>query len=116
MLGIDPVAVSFERGPRCLERLRALTQVARDERNLSLGHHAPRAGHGFFRAECASCASQQRLRSSKIAQLSHGDAAKRKGGCVVAQGDALQRSERIARCERACCGGYEGGPPNPFPT
>ena len=107
MLGIDPVAVSFERRPRCFERLRALAQIARDERNLSLGDHASRTGHGFFRTKCASCASQQRLRSSKIAQLGHGDAAKREGGCVVAQGDALQRAEGIARRERARCGGYE---------
>src|SRR5262249_16661535 len=36
----------------------------------------------------------------EIAELRHRDAAKRQRGRIVAQGDVVQRGERIARCER----------------
>ena len=45
-------------------------------------------------------ASQQRLRPREIAELGHGDAAKRERRRIVAQRDALQRAERIAGRER----------------
>ena len=90
----------FERRPRRVERLRRPAQVARDERDLGLGDDAPRAGHGLFRTEGARRASQQRLRSNEIAELRHRDAAQRERRRVVAQGDPLQRAERIARRER----------------
>ena len=49
MRGVHPVAVLFERRPRCVKRLRRPAQVARDERDLGLGDDTPRAGHGLFR-------------------------------------------------------------------
>ena len=65
------------------------------------------AGHGFFRTEGACCTSQQHLRSTEITELSHRDAPKRESGCVVAQGDPLQCSQRITRRERTCRRGYQ---------
>ncbi len=53
MRGVHPVAVFFERRPRRVERLRRPAQVARYERDLSLGHDTSRAGHGLSRTESA---------------------------------------------------------------
>jgi hypothetical protein len=75
--GVQPVAVLFERHPRCVERLRRPAQVAGDERDFGLGHDAPRAGHGFFWTEGARRTSQESLRSCEIAELRHRDASKR---------------------------------------
>src|SRR6267378_4316052 len=104
MRGVYPVAVPFERRPRRVERLRRPAQVARGERDLGLGDHAPRAGHGLSRTEGARGTSQQRLRANEIAELRHRDASKRERRRVVAQGDPVQRAEGITRRERACCG------------
>ena len=97
--GIDPIAVRFEHGPRGVERLRARVQVARDQRDLGLGHNTPRAGHRLLRTEGARCISQERLRSNEIAELRHRDAAQREGRRVITQGDAIQSAEGITRCE-----------------
>jgi hypothetical protein len=99
MRGVHLVAVLFERCPRCVERLRRPTQVARRQRDLGLGDHTPRTGYGFFRTESARRASHESLRSNEIAELSHRDAPKRERGRVVAQGDPLQCAERITRRE-----------------
>src|ERR1700675_2519069 len=95
MRGIYAVAVRFERRPRYVERLRRPAQVARDEADLALGDHTPRAGHGLFRAEGARRPSQESLRSNEIAELRHRDAAKRERRRIVAQGDPVQRAEGI---------------------
>ena len=100
MRGVHPVAVLFERRPRRVERLRGPAQVARDERDLGLGDDAPRAGHGLLRTEGARRASQESLRANEIAELRHRDAAQRERRRVVAQGDPVQRAERITRRER----------------
>ena len=105
MRGIGAVAVPFERVMRRIERLHRPIEVARDERDLGLGDHATRAGDGLPRAEGTGCASQQCLGAAEIAELCHRDAAKRQRRRIVAQGDEVQRVERISRCERARRGG-----------
>jgi len=88
--------VLFERRSCRVERLRRPAQVTRDERDLGLGDGAPRARHRLFRTEGTRCTSQERLRSNEIAELRHRDASQRQSRRVVAQGDPLQRAERIA--------------------
>ena len=61
----------------------ATTQRARATASLGPKARAARRSSAFARA--------------KIAELRHGDAAKRERGRVVAQGDPLQRAERITR-------------------
>src|SRR5256885_11070501 len=77
MRGIYAVAVRFECHPRCLERLRGPAQVARDECDLGLGDHAPRAGHRLFRTERTRSTSQESLCPNEIAELRHRDATQR---------------------------------------
>ena len=98
--GVHPVAVRFERRPRCVERLRRPAQVARGERDLGLGDDTPRAGHGLFRTEGARRTSHESLRSNEIAELRHCDASKCQRRRVVTQGDPVQCAERIARRKR----------------
>jgi hypothetical protein len=99
MRGVHPVAVLFERRPRCVERLRRPAQVARDECDLGLGNDTPRAGQGLFRTEGARRTAHESPRSHEIAELRHRDASKRERRRVVAQGDPLQCAEGITRCE-----------------
>src|SRR4051812_25728204 len=47
-------------------------------------------------------APQQIPGAREVTELRHRDAAQRERWCVVAQRNLLQRSERIARRERAC--------------
>jgi hypothetical protein len=100
MRGVHPVAVLFERRPRCVKRLRRPAQVARDKRDLGLGDHTPRPGHGLFRTEGAGRSSQENLRSNEIAEPRHRDASKRERRRVVAQGDPVQCAKGITRRER----------------
>src|SRR5437773_180145 len=95
MRSIYAVAVRFERYPRCVECLRGPAEVARDECDLGLGNHTPRAGHRLFRTEGARSLSQERLRSNELAELRHRDASQRERRRVVTQGDPLQCAERI---------------------
>jgi len=95
MRGIHPVAVRFERRPRCVEHLRRPGQVARDQCDLGLGNDTPRAGHRLFRTECARSTSEQRLCSGEIAKLRHRDASQRQRRRVVTQGDPLQCTDWI---------------------
>jgi hypothetical protein len=67
--GVETVAVLFERSSRCAEHFRGPTQVARGERDLSLGNDAPRPRHGFFRAKGVGGTPRENLRSYKIAKL-----------------------------------------------
>jgi hypothetical protein len=113
MSRVQPVAVLFERRARRIERLRRPAQVARDDRDLGLGDDAPGASHGLFRTEGARSASQERLRAHEIAELCHGDAAKRERRRVVAQGDTVQCAEGITRGKCTCCGGDQGVHRNP---
>jgi hypothetical protein len=98
---VHEVAAARERGPRRLERSWRPAQVARDERDLRLGHHAPRAGHGVAWAERARRAPEERPRALEVAELRYCDPPQRERGRVVAQRDPVQRAERIALGERA---------------
>ena len=113
MRGIGAVAVPFERVMRRIERLHRPVEVARDERDLGLGDGAPCAGDGLPRAESAGRAPQQCFGAAEIAELCHRDAAKRQRRRIVAQGDVVQRAERITRRERARGGGDQRVHSNP---
>ncbi len=98
---------------RRVERLRRPAQVARDQRDLGLGDDAARASHRLFRTEGARCAAQESLGASEIAELRHGDAAKRESRRVVAQGNSLQCAERVTRGKRPRRGGDQRVHRNP---
>ena len=100
MGGVRLIAVLLEGCPRRVERLGGPAQVARGERNLGLGDHAARAGHGLLRTEGAGGAPQQRLGADEVAELGHRDAAKGERRGIVAQGDPVEGAERIARRQR----------------
>ena len=68
-------------------------------KRIALRDDASCAGHGLIRAKGTRRTAQERLRSSVIAELRHGDASKREGRRVVTQGDPLQCAEGITRCE-----------------
>ncbi len=113
MRGIDAVAVRGQRSSCRSERLCWPAQVARDQRDFCLGDDAPCAGHDLLGTEGPCRTSQQRLRAGKVVQLRHGDASKRKRRCVVAQGDPLQRGQRISSSEgprRSIDQGVHGNP------
>ena len=74
MRGIDPVAMRIEHRPRRNERLRRPSEVARDQRDLSLSDDTARAGNSFSRTERVGRASQQSFGAREIAELRHGDA------------------------------------------
>ena len=101
MGGVYVVAVLLERRPRCLQRLRGPTQIARGECDLRLGDHAPRVGHRLFSTEGTRSTSQESVRSSEITELRHGDAPKCESRRILAQGDALQCAEGITHRERS---------------
>jgi hypothetical protein len=101
--GVEPVAVFFESRSRCAELFRGPSQITRGERDLGLGDDAPSAGHGFFRAERTRGLPQENLRSYKIAELGHRNAAKRERSRVVAQRNSLQCAKRITRRKCPCC-------------
>src|SRR5262249_47102802 len=104
MRGVEPVAVLLERGPRRLQRLRRPTQVARDERDLGLGHRAARPGQRLPRTEGPGGAAHERARPDEIAELRHRDATEGESGRVVAQGDPLQGAQGIPRRQRTAGG------------
>ena len=99
--GIHDVAVARKRRVRRLERLDRPAKVARDERDLSLGDDAARAGHRLAGSEGLRGTPEQRAGTLEIAELRHGDPAQRERRGVVAQRHAVQRAERIAGRERA---------------
>ena len=113
MGGIRPVAMRFEgRGCRG-ERLRGPGEVAGRERDLGLGDDASRARHSLSRTEGVRRSPHQRSRAGEIAELGHGDAAKRERRCVIAKRDPVQRAERIAGRERVSRGGDQRVHRNP---
>jgi hypothetical protein len=97
MRSIGAVAVPFERVTCRIERLCRPVEVARHERDLGLGNRAPGASDSLARAEGAGRTPQQQLGAREIAKLRHRDAAKRQRRRIVAQGDVVQRAERISR-------------------
>ena len=95
--GVGAVAAPLERVMRRVERLHRRGEVARDQRDLGFGDGATGARDRLARAEAARRALQQRLGAVKIAELRHRDAAQRQRRRIVAQGDIVQRAERVAR-------------------
>jgi hypothetical protein len=94
--GVRPIAVRLECRLRGVERLGGKAQVAGDECNLGFGNDAPRTSYRLFGTKSARRPSQQSLRSNKVAELGHRDAAKRQSRRIVAQSDPLQCTERVA--------------------
>jgi hypothetical protein len=90
-----PVTVLFGRGASRVERLRRPAQVARDERDLSLGDNTVR-GYGLLRAEVRAA-----RRNNAFARRRSPSCASRRrearAPAVVAQGDPLQGTEGITR-------------------
>ena len=102
MRGVDPVAISFERRPRRIERLRRPGKVARGEGDLGLGDDTARAGHGLSRAEGVRRASHESFRANEIAELRH-------ARCRAARGQGRRRAGRPGSAPR-------GDPPRRAPA
>jgi len=96
MRGVGPVATSLKRLVRRVERLHRRSEVTRHQRNLRFSDRATRLRDGLPRAEGARRAPEQGLGAVKIAELRHRDAAQRQRRRIVAQGDVIQRAERVA--------------------
>ena len=75
-------------------------EIARGQRDLGLGDDAACAGQLLVRPKPRAARRRSVLRAREVAELRHRDAAQRERRRVVAQGDPLQRAERIARRER----------------
>jgi hypothetical protein len=84
MLGVDQVAVLFERHPGCVKRLCRPAQVARDKRDLGLSDYTPRSGYGLPWTKGAGRSSQENLRPNEITEPRHRNASKRQRRRVVA--------------------------------
>src|SRR5439155_1439277 len=83
-------------------------EVAPGQHHLRLGGLTARALERLARAKPPRCAAEQLARPFVLAELGHGDAAQRERRRIVAQRDALQRSERITGRQRTGGGGDEG--------
>ncbi len=99
--GVQAIAVCFERRPRGFKRLWRPAEIARGECDLGLGDNAPRAGHRLFWTEGPHSPLQESLRSIEIAELRHRDASESESRRVLAQGNSIQRAERVTRRQRA---------------
>ena len=99
------VLVRFQDVPRMFQRSCGPVQIARHQRDFSQRHRTARASNRFLAAECPCGALQQRLGSLQIAELRHGEAAKRQCRRVVAQGNASQRPEYVTCGEGTTRGG-----------
>ena len=102
MGGIMRIAMLLQRRACRVQRLARPAEVARDEGDLRLGHHAARAGHGLLWSEDARRFAQQDSRAVEIAELRHSDSAQRQRRRVVAQRHPVERPQRVAagQCER----------------
>ena len=100
MRRIGRIAMAGKGPRRRLERLDRKGKVARGKSDLGLGDEATRAGHRLARAEGAGRPFQKTLGALEIAELRHGDAAKRQCRRILAQRHALKRTQRIAGGKR----------------
>ncbi|MGN6193191.1 MAG: hypothetical protein ACTHM4_13755 [Rhodanobacteraceae bacterium] len=105
MRGVDAITTSFEHCLRSIERLGRPGEIARHQRDLRFGHHTSRPCDVVPGAEGLHRLLEKLLGASEIAKLRHRDAAQRQCGRVVAQGDPLQGTERIAGREGLRRGG-----------
>jgi hypothetical protein len=87
--GVYPIAMSFKRRPRRLQRFRRPAKLTRDERDLGFSDNAPRAGHGLIRTEGPRRSSQEDFCPRKIAETRHCDASERERSSVIAQCDPI---------------------------
>ena len=109
--GVERVGAIAERVERLrggVERARRPAQVARGERDLGLGDLAAGLGESLSGAEAARGAPQELARPLVVAELGHRDTAQGERRRVVAQRDALERTERITGRQRARGRGDEG--------
>ena len=95
--GVLAIAVRRERAQRLGQRPRRPGEIARRQRHLRLGREAARPRDRLPRAEAARRPPQQLPRPPEIPELGHRDPAQGQRGRVVAQGDALERAQRITR-------------------
>jgi hypothetical protein len=102
------IAERVERPRGGVECARRLAQVARGERDLGLGDLAAGPGESLAGAEAARGAPQELARPLVVAELGHRDAAQGERRRVVAQRDALERTERITGRQRTRGRGDEG--------
>jgi len=95
MEGIGAVAECVK--PLCggIERLRRPFQITRGEGDLGFSDLTAGLGERFARAKAVCGASQEFTCPRVVAELDHRNAAQRKRRRVVAQRDALERTERI---------------------
>ncbi len=84
MRGIYTIIIRFECCPRRIQRLRRPGEIARDERDLSLGDGTPCASQRLFRSESAGRTFEESLSPNEIAKLRHSNASQRKGWRIVA--------------------------------
>ena len=101
MRGVPSITLRFEHDPSGVECLQRPAEITRNKRDLSLGDDTARPGNRLFRAEGASRASQKLSGTRKIAKLRHRDAAQRQRRRIIAQGDPLQRCQRVTRRQGA---------------
>ena len=95
------IPMSGERGSCVVQLVRGPAEIARNQRDLGLRHHAARAGHGFVCAEGSAGAIQQVFRQSEIAEPRHGDTPQRKRRRVAAQCDAVECAKDVSGRKRA---------------
>ena len=111
--GVGAVAAPLERVARRLERLRRPPR-SRETSAISASAMAQRARATASRGpKPRAAAPEQRLGAGEVAELRHRDAAQRQRRRIVAQGDVVQRAERVARGERARRGGDQRVHANP---
>jgi hypothetical protein len=100
MRSVDPIAMGFEYDACIVQCLCWPSKIPRRKCNFGFGHDAPSTSHRFLSAECARGPAQQRFRANEIPELRHRDAAHCKRRRVIAERNAFQRAQRIAKCKR----------------
>ena len=105
---IGTIGACLERGRRGRQRARRAEEVAHRQRHLRLRDHAAGVRHVLACAKAAGGAPQQLARARVVAELGQGGAAQGERWRVVAQGDTLEGTERVAGCERARGSGDQG--------
>jgi len=105
---VGMIGARLERSRRRRQRARRAAQVAHGQLHLRLGNDAARARQLLVGAEAAGGAPQQLAGARVLAELGHGDAAQGEGRRVVAQGDPLEGTERVACGQRARDGADQG--------
>ena len=97
---VGVVGARLERRLRCGERARRAAEIAHRQRHLRFGDDAARTRQLLVRAERARRAADELARARMLAELRHRDAAQGERRRIVAQADALERTERVAGGER----------------